>query len=241
MARSGEVKGRRRRAVTRSRPERWRFYQHLILIVCEGKTEKQYFEAIFADLPKDTVFVRPVDAGRDPLGVAEQAIVERGRLQREANNREVDEVWLAFDKDDADLEAGKTLRFEQALQLAASENMHLAFSNEAFELWLLLHFNEINATAPISRQTLYDSLGEILCAHPLFATVGYDHKKSKVDDVIKAFFELEGDTILAHGRAESLLIVHGEKPLLATNPSTRVHMLLQSLRSWVEYYTPYSA
>lgn len=187
MARAGAVKGRRGRAAPKPRPERWRFYQHLILIVCEGKTEKQYFEAMFADLPKDTVFVRPVDAGRDPLGVAEQAVVERRSLQREANNREVDEVWLAFDKDDADLEAGKTVRFEQALQLAASENMQLAFSNEVFELWFLLHFNEVNATAPLPRQTLYDLLGDVLGAHPLFAIVGYDHKKSKVADVLTAF------------------------------------------------------
>lgn len=238
MARAGKVTTTSRRGRTPAddkRPIRWRFYKHLVLIVCEGQTEKLYFETVFADLLSDKVFVRPVSAGRDPLGVAEQAITEREELRLEAN-KEVDQVWLAFDKDDADREPAKKARFEQAIQLAKDEKMKLAFSNEAFELWLLLHFVEVNADTPLPRQKIYELFGEILQQHPLFATAGYNHKKSKPATVLQAVSEL-GDAVLAHSRAEVLLSAHGEKPLLETNPSTRVHILLRSLQGWVEFYT----
>jgi hypothetical protein len=238
MAHAGKVVAKSRRGRTPAedkRPVRWRFYQHLVLIVCEDEaTEKLYFETAFANLPENTVFVRPVGTGRDPLGVAERAIIERATLQLEAK-REVDEVWLVFDKDDADREPGKAIRFLQALQLAEKENMQLAFSNEAFELWLLLHFVEVAATAPVSRKELYELFAAVLSSHPLFSATGYDHKISKAVNVLKAVAEL-GDEALAYSRADALLSAHGEKPLLETNPSTRVHLLLRSLRGWVEYY-----
>ncbi|RZJ89742.1 MAG: RloB domain-containing protein [Hymenobacter sp.] len=237
MARAGKIEAKSRRGRTPAedkRPIRWRHYKHLVLIVCEGQTEKLYFETVFATLLSEKVFVRPISAGRDPLGVAEQAIAEREKLRSEAK-KEVDRVWLAFDKDDADREPGKKTRFMQAIQLAQDEKMQLAFSNEAFELWLLLHFAEVDATVPLSRQELYELLAAALQLHPLFATNSYDHKKSKAANVLQAVLEL-GDANLAHGRAEALLAAHSGKPLLETNPSTRVHVLLHSLRGWVELY-----
>ena len=239
MAHAGKVKSRRGRTPAEDkRPVRWHLYQHLVLIVCEDEaTEKVYFEAAFPNLPENTVFVQPVGTGRDPLGVAEQAIIEREKLHFKAK-KEVDEVWLVFDKDDADREPGKTAkleRFAQALQLARNENMQLAFNNEVFELWLLLHFVEVDATVPLSRQKIYEQLAEALSAHSSFATIQYDHKKSKGADVVKAVSEL-GDEVQAHKRAKTLLAAHGEKPLLETNPSTRVHILLRNLRDWVEFY-----
>ncbi|GAB3639082.1 RloB family protein [Hymenobacter arcticus] len=236
MANAGKVKSRRGRTPAEDkRPVRWRQYQHIVLIVCEDEaTEKLYFETAFPDLPENTVFVQSIGTGRDPMGVAEQALIERAALRLKAK-KEVDEVWLVFDKDDADREPGKLERFAQALQLAEKENMYLAFSNEVFELWLLLHFVEVDATVPLTRAEIYKQFAKALSPHSSFTTTGYDHKKSKGAAVLKAVSEL-GDKAQAHFRAEALLAAHGEKPLLETNPSTRVHLLLQSLQGWVEYY-----
>lgn len=238
MARAGKLIEKSRRGRTPAedkRPVRWRFYRHLVLIVCEDETtERLYFETAFPNLPENTVYVLPVGTGRDPLGVAKQALLERDALRLIAK-REVDEIWLVFDKDDADKEPSKTARFEQALQLATSENMQLAFSNEVFELWLLLHFVDVAAAVPLTRVEVYEKLAEALRLHPLFATTDYDHKESKAISVLQAVSEL-GNADLAHHRAEVLLAMHSEKPLLETNPSTRVHLLLRSLQGWVEYY-----
>ncbi|MGN0483332.1 MAG: RloB family protein [Lachnospiraceae bacterium] len=43
-------------------------------------------------------------------------------------------VWLVFDKDDFD-------DFDQAIQAAEAKGYHVAWSNQAFEYWLYLHFN----------------------------------------------------------------------------------------------------
>ena len=241
MASAGKVSRRGRTPAAEKRPSRPRKYQYLVLIVCEDTaTERLYFEAAFPDLPENTVRVQAIGTGHDPLGVAQRAITERVSLAREAR-REVDQVWLVFDKDDADQNAGKTARFGQALALAKQEKMDLAFSNEVFELWLLLHFVGVATDVALPRARVYELLDEALRAHSLFAADGYRHKKttqhkaSKPADVLQAVREL-GDETQAQVRAEALLDGHGKKPLLAANPSTRVHKLLQSLRGWVEYY-----
>lgn len=240
MAHAGKVKKSSRLDHTPARPVRVRQYKHLVLIVCEDeRTEKLYFETAFPNLPENTVYVRPVGTGRDPLGVAQWAVAARKKLQDEFR-RDVDQVWLVFDKDDADLDPGKTARFEKAVDLAKQEEMRLAFSNEVFELWLLLHFEDV--TGPLPRETVYQMLDTALRAHPLFTTAGYHHKKtsqhkqSKPEDVLQAVRE-KGDEALAHARAEALLSAHGNRSLLSTNPSTRVHLLLQSLRGWIAFHS----
>lgn len=243
MASPGKVSRRGRTPADEKRPERPRKYQYLVLIVCEDETtERLYFEAAFPDLPENTVRVKPVGTGCDPLGVAQRAVEERAALAAEAR-REVDQVWLVFDKDDADKEPGKAARFTKALTLAAAEKMELAFSNEVFELWLLLHFADMAADAPLPRARVYDLLDEALRQHPLFAIKGYHHKKtaehkaSKPVDVLQAVREL-GNEPQAEARAKALLNAHGATALLAANPSTRVHLLLQSLRGWIAHYDP---
>lgn len=244
MARPGKVSGGSRRGRTpadEKRPERPRQYQYLVLIVCEDEcTERLYFETAFPHLPDDTVYVHPVGTGRDPLGVAEQALMERASLKARFN-RDVDQVWLVFDKDDADKDLGKEKRFHQAIDLAGHENLQLAFSNEVFELWLVLHFHDVDATTPLPRLTVYQMLDVALRQHALFAETGYHHKKteqhkqSDPSEVLQVVREL-GDESVAHARAEELLKAHGDCALLATNPSTRVHLLLQNLRGWIEYH-----
>ncbi|HMZ32282.1 MAG TPA: RloB family protein, partial [Methanoregulaceae archaeon] len=53
--------------------------------------------------------------------------------------KEVDIVWVVFDKDSSDENETKIKRFEDAFTIAEKENFKVAYSNEVFELWLLLH------------------------------------------------------------------------------------------------------
>jgi hypothetical protein len=70
-------------------------------------------------------------------------------LQR-SDGDEGDVVWVVFDKDDfAD-------NYSNAISLAEAKGMRAAYSNECFELWLLLHFQD--QSAPISRHKLADLL-----------------------------------------------------------------------------------
>lgn len=48
----------------------------------------------------------------------------------------LNEIWCVFDRDSFPAQ-----NFNRAFQLAKSKNISVAWANEAFEIWYLLHFN----------------------------------------------------------------------------------------------------
>jgi hypothetical protein len=105
------------------------------LIVCEGeKTEPNYFLALEKELPRWTVELRIDGIGRNTLGLVNYAI-----KNRDDACRKYDRVWAIFDKDDFPDDS-----FNSAIIKASSNNINCAWTNEAFELWFLLHFQFVN-------------------------------------------------------------------------------------------------
>lgn len=104
------------------------------LIVCEGeKTEPNYFKAFEKNLPKNTVELEIDGVGRNTIGLVKYAIE-----YRDNSCRKFDRVWVVFDKDD--FSAGN---FDAAILKASANKINCAWTNEAFELWFLLHFQYI--------------------------------------------------------------------------------------------------
>ena len=155
MARRGKLDEKQARDVV-ERPARSRKYTYHILIACEDEnTEPYYFEKyrkMFEDIwPKQTLYLRPVGTGRNSLGVVKRAIEEREILAREANKATIDLTWAVFDKDDLDKTEGNRRNFIEAFELGKAENVNIAYSNECFELWLLLHLEDVNKENAIPR------------------------------------------------------------------------------------------
>jgi hypothetical protein len=215
------------------RPIRFRRYKYLFLIVCEDEnTEPGYFERFKSQIPDETIFLKPVGTGRDAKGVVEQAIKERQKLSLEAK-RDVDVVWAVFDKDDADENATKIKRFEGAFETAKDNDIEIAYSNEAFELWLLLHFTDVDKAVALPRTEIYDLLQENIRANEAYSTFVYEHGNAGILPII---YEI-GNQAAAITRAEALLkSQHRRKPIEA-NPSTRVHLLVKELLEWITYYS----
>lgn len=110
------------------------------LIVCEGqKTEPHYFSSFNSVLPPYTLDIETQGEGCDPLGVVDAAIELRRTSSKPLNS-----VWAVFDKDDF-----PPSRFRQAIEKADKHGIKCAWSNEAFELWYVLHFHYRNT--PMSR------------------------------------------------------------------------------------------
>ncbi|MEH3112613.1 RloB family protein [Pedobacter terrae] len=216
------------------RPIRWRRYQQLFLIVCEDSvTEPAYFNLFAAQFPPDSMYVKPVGAGRDPEGVVQRAVREKALVTKESG-KEVDFTWVVFDKDDADLYAGRTAAWNRAHQEIATNKFRTAMSNEVFELWFLLHFEDVDPTVALPRQTVYQRLGAAIQGFPEYAAYIYDHYTDggAVVPVIAAI----GNQEEATRRAELLLAYHGAKPPIQANPSTGVHLLVGELIDWIRYY-----
>ena len=237
MARRGKLNEQQARDVI-ERPARSRKYTYHILIACEDEnTEPYYFEKYkqqFEEIwPKETLFLRPVGTGRNSLGVVKRAIEEREILASEANRTTIDQTWAVFDKDDLDKTEGNRRNFIEAFELGESENVKIAYSNECFELWLLLHLEDVDKENAIPRTEIYSRLAAALksvCGDDF----EYDHGDSRVVGLVLEY----GDRDAAVRRAEELCSFHSkaEHEPIDSNPNTLVHDLVKELEGWLEYY-----
>ncbi|RKX82516.1 MAG: RloB domain-containing protein [Spirochaetes bacterium] len=99
------------------------------LIVCEGtKTEPNYFDSFRVK----SATVKTIGSGRNTISLVEDAINIRNK--EKMHGTEYDQVWCVFDRDDFHS------TFNDAVFLAGRNGLKVAFSNESFELWYLLHF-----------------------------------------------------------------------------------------------------
>jgi len=117
------------RRQTKTRETRKRF-----LIICEGeKTEVNYFKAF--TVPKK-IEVRVKGEGKNSLSLVEKAIKIIDNVNKDDS---FDQIWCVFDKDNCSKE-----QFNQAEGLAKQKNIKIAYSNEAFEIWFILHFQYLD-------------------------------------------------------------------------------------------------
>lgn len=232
MARKGKLNNKQTENDI-ERPANDRKYTYHILIACEDEnTEPYYFgeyKKLFEEIwPKETLFLKPIGTGRNSLGVVQQAIEERSKLKTT-----VDQTWAVFDKDDLDKSEGNINRFNKAFTLGKQNDVQIAYSNECFELWLLLHFEDINKETTIPRTEIYNRLENAIKKHkPEFL---YEHGNNNIVDLT---FEY-GDKDAAIKRAEKLFNYHEQEKhqTIESNPNTLVYNLVRELDSWLEYYS----
>ena len=124
------------RRQTKTRETRKRF-----LIVCEGeRTEVNYFKA-FTVPKKIEVMVK--GEGKNSLSLVEKAIKIIDNVNKDDS---FDQIWCVFDKDNCSKE-----QFNQAERLAKENNIKIAYSNEAFEIWFILHFQYLDIATSRSK------------------------------------------------------------------------------------------
>lgn len=216
----------------KARPIRFRKYKYLILVVCEdGKTEPYYFAGFQNQMPPESIYFRAVGTGKSSLGVVIQAVEEKSKLESEAG-RTIDEVWVLFDKDDADLVEANTQRFLQAFERAKAEHFQVVYSNEAFELWLLIHLEDVDPTIQIPRSILNARIETVIRQFRGHENFKYVHGETEVVDIIRENGD-EGDAIR---RAKGLQKYHEAKNPLEANPNTLVDQLVEGLRGWIKYF-----
>lgn len=130
------------------------------LIVCEGeKTEPDYFKAF----RMTAATIKAVGEAMNTISLVTKAISIREADKEK--KRFYDQCWVVFDKDDFPAKD-----FNQAIQLAEKNGFQVAYSNQAFEYWFLLHFNLYKG--PIHRNRYKDML-EKLIGMPYCKTEGY--------------------------------------------------------------------
>ena len=126
-----------------TRKENIRLKRKYYLIICEGeKTEPNYFKAFINSLPNGVLNVydfKIEGSGYNTLSLIKKSIEIKEKWEKEIN-RKVDKCWIVFDKDNF-----SDNDFDTAIEKCKSkETIDVAWSNQSFELWYLLHFNYYN-------------------------------------------------------------------------------------------------
>ena len=203
-------KNRKSRSTKKQRIEK----KKVLISLEDTKSSKYYFEKLVRDkgLRGEVIFAKHI--GTDPKSVV-KAIVNH--LAEKTNQYE--KKWVVIDKDDYSKE-----QINGAIQRAKDLDICVAISNEAYELWILLHFTPI--TAHTSRSDLNKKLDEIFKAK---FRIQYS-KASK--DVYQLIIGLQNEAIKNARRLVDSYIRDNEQITpFSDNPLTTVYQLVEYLNA----------
>lgn len=189
------------------------------LIVCEGKkTEPNYFKAFIDNRRSEVKEVNVKGCGCSTCQLINEAKKIQEKLEHE---RQVsfDRVWLVFDKDEFK-------DFNKAIAEAKKEKMNCAWSNQAFELWYVLHFLYLDTG--VDRKQYIEMIEDKV--RKISKSKKFKYKKN--DEGFYQILQKHGDEEQATKRAQRLREIRGEeKNYAAHNPRTEVDLLVKELRN----------
>lgn len=187
-----------------------------ILIVCEGtKTEPNYFEA-FAKRQQGIIVY---DIEVKGLGRGTRDVVEKAISLKNKNN--YDRVWAVFDKDEFPAKD-----FNEAIAMGQRNGIEAAWSNEAFELWYLYHFQ--NVTTGVSRKDYEAKISSAVNASPKYKSKG-KYKYAKRDSNNYETMTTYGSMESALQYAEAKHLEYKDARYASQNPCTTVYRLVRQL------------
>lgn len=176
------------------------------LIVCEGeKTEPNYFRSF--RVPKNVAEIDVQGLGKNPSKLVNSA-------KKLKEQEDYDQVWCVFDRDSWTLED-----FNNAIKNADDQGFKVAYSNEAFELWYLLHFEFLNTGIPRSDY-----------GKKLTSWLGRTYQKNS-ETIYDELLEKQSAAIR---NAENLLKHYNPHVPAKDNPSTTTHLLVQELNKFIQ-------
>lgn len=190
---------------------RQRQIRRRILILCEGQTEKNYFQALKEDseYKQQLLAVHPqIVAAKNPTPeqVVKEAVARTTSEAKQGNP--YDKTWVVFDHDNHP-------HREKAYQRAIKASFGVAFSAIAFEIWYLLHF--VKSARSFSKAE--ELLVELRKHYP-------PYEKAKQND----FANLKSSLQIAFANAKWLREqVESPESVTNCNPWTNVDLLVKEL------------
>lgn len=189
-----------------------------VLVLCEGaKTEPNYFRSMRHDLQlRHRLTAVEVDIYQpksySPLGLFREALARK--KQEMARKNPYDAIWIVFDRD-----------FHQqvgwVIDTATEHEIHCIVSNICFEVWFLLHYQNLVASEPFEK---CDAVIRFIHRH-------YDEYYHKNDN---HYEQLKGLLPQALLRAKELERDYRQgpyhrRPFYEWNPYTNVYQLVEYL------------
>lgn len=145
----------------------------VLLIYCEGKTEKLYFEILSKRIFRIPMYVRVDVYGEKGQHKALIERVSAARLElanEEGLEEDEIECWAVCDDDNM------PFTYKELLAYAEENDVNLAFSRPQFESYLLQHFEQSRA---VKKRNLFNGLSKY--KEPVDGEVYDDSSKSNLD------------------------------------------------------------
>lgn len=215
-----KLKENRRTEPALERPEPRLTEKPTILIVCEGgNTEPSYFR----QFRLSSATIKSMGEGYNTISLVNRAI-------EIANQGSYEQVWCVFDKDDF-----PDVDFNNAISMAKQNNFGVAYSNQAFEYWIILHFDD-HQGGGMHRDNYNKKINNLLQPYKLV----YDGTKSKIisEDLFELLDGLDEQTkterkILAIERAKRNLKHFDQRNPAKAESTTTVFKLVEELLKYV--------
>jgi hypothetical protein len=186
------------------------------LIVCEGeKTEPNYFRSFPKQIGK-MIFDIEFEGG----GISTIKVVEKAIKLRDNSKQKYDRVWAVFDRDSFSANS-----FNSAISKAEANGVFCAWSNEAFELWYLLHFQ--NRNTAMKREEYQKAIENAVNKKSGTPKKLFIYKKNNTE--MYALLQKLGNQDLAIKRAKKLKEEIEGKNFASYNPQTQVFQLVEEL------------
>lgn len=197
------------------------------LIVTEGeRTEPYYFDGLkklivekvggtvnVAELPFINIQGKGSSTGR-LIEITEQLVKEAKILYQN--------IWVIFDKDDFE-------DFDQAIQDGLKKGYHVAWSNQAFEYWLYLHFHYTDSA--LHRDEWNGKLNEIFQQYGL----GNGTYQKNYEDIYHLVNQNDGVTVaIKHAKRRMADFDSNKIKPSEYDPGTTVYKLVEELKSYLD-------
>ncbi|TKG97064.1 RloB domain-containing protein [Puteibacter caeruleilacunae] len=194
--------------------------RNTFIIYCEGEvTEPTYFKSF--PINTETI-VEAIGLGRSKTALVRKALellTKEKRLKRQKNYDSDTQIWMVFDYDIRP-NVDDSNDYNQAIQLAQAHNINVAYSNDCFELWFLLHYQFQNTN--LTRFEYYNMLSNKLNCNYEKEGKSLEYSKS----LYHIFLPLQPKALqLAHRLYEH----QKHLPFNEQNPCTTVFKLVEEL------------
>ena len=225
------------------------------ILFCEDKVnEPTYFQALQKEKKVKINFVEDVKSDHLNFLNTIDYCIKKDLMELVGANYKLradvtEHIWCVYDRDSekndpTQLSQIDQLRFTTAIASAEAANLKVAWSNDVFELWILLHFEDVPPGVCQHRIYVYDRLTEIfknlpeqtpellaLTTNPYFNYKLTMKKRTNFIKFVRPLLASRQD--LAFERAAALeAIFPVGTPYHNCNPCTKIHHLVQSILSF---------
>lgn len=185
------------------------------MIYCEGETEKRYFEMLTNKYRRITINTKRISVKtkvmgkKSPIHIVQEAIKT---YQHDQSKFQIHKCYVVFDNDLADIS-----EIQKAIKLARENNIEIIYSNISFDIWVLLHYKEVNKY--LSKENLYEELKKEMRVKSYEDLKGTD-LSSYIEDRIQLAYN---NACKNENMNETL------QRSISTNPYTNVHHYIKEI------------